>query len=147
MILYNAIETPDGTILESTHRHDYKTYIDTKSNEEYMVDGGNDYLRRSVNKVPYVELSKYCTTTTEITTIRKYFKWGTYGKNGDQPREDLRLMDLSNEHIGAILRTQTHISELVKSFFERELNYRQKNRIIIFDKIILAIPNNVCNNT
>lgn len=56
-IVYNAIQTPDGTVLESTHRHDYVTYVDSIDGKEYMVDGGQDYLRRNTGN--YIELSLY----------------------------------------------------------------------------------------
>ncbi len=38
-ILCNRIQTPDGTILTSHDRHDFKSYVD-KNGYEYMVDGG-----------------------------------------------------------------------------------------------------------
>ena len=37
-LVYNAIRTPDGTVIESMHRHDYKAYLD-KNGKEYMVMG------------------------------------------------------------------------------------------------------------
>ena len=56
-LISNKIRTPDGTILQSFNRHDYKTYIDANG-FEYMVDGGIDYLRRIiVDDAPYEELS------------------------------------------------------------------------------------------
>ena len=58
-IICNQIRTPDGTILISHTVHDYKEYKD-KNGLVYMVDGGNDYLRRTVHKeAPYEELTIY----------------------------------------------------------------------------------------
>ena len=37
-LIYNAIRTPDGTVLESRHKHDYQEYQDANG-LEYMVDG------------------------------------------------------------------------------------------------------------
>lgn len=54
-ILLNRIKTPDGTILTSYHRHDYKTYID-KSRLTFSVDGGTAYLKRSVGFSPVFTL-------------------------------------------------------------------------------------------
>ena len=60
-IVCNRIQTPDGTILISQHRHDYQIYTD-KNGLEYMVDGGCDYLRRNVHyEAPHTELSVYDT--------------------------------------------------------------------------------------
>ena len=45
-IIINAIETPDGTVLISAHRHDYRDHTDANGSY-YAVDGGHDYLKRS----------------------------------------------------------------------------------------------------
>lgn len=48
-ILYNAIMTPDGTILESWSPHDFVTHTD-KNGNFYFVDGGlQGYNRRSAH--------------------------------------------------------------------------------------------------
>ena len=56
-IILNSIRTPDGTILVSTHRHDYVSYKDANG-ALYVIDGGNDYLKRNISG-PYEELSLY----------------------------------------------------------------------------------------
>ncbi len=121
-IVSNRIRTPDGTILESRHRHDYVTYVD-KNGKEYMVDGGLDYLRRNVHDdAPYEELSVY--DDAPYALIREVFKWGTRGKDGRQPLTYVPLKDLTNDHIEAILETQIHISEHIRKLFIGELTFR-----------------------
>jgi hypothetical protein len=44
----NRLQTPDGKILESKHRHDYVEHRD-KNGKFYFLDGGLDYARVSAN--------------------------------------------------------------------------------------------------
>lgn len=121
----NKIQTPDGTVLESTHIHDYKTHKDEVSGEVYMTDGLGAYVRRTVNIVPYVDLS--VTTESSHEEIREVFTWGTYGKDGNQPRTEVKLKDMQTEHIEAILLTQKHIfGTYVEDLFINELEYRKQ---------------------
>jgi hypothetical protein len=128
-IVSNRIRTPDGTILESMHRHDYVTYLDANG-KEYMVDGGLDYLRRNVHDdAPYEELSVY--DDALHVEIRNVFKWGTRGKDGKQPLTYVPLKDLTTEHIEAILDTQTHIASHIRQIFINELNFRNSEAYIV----------------
>jgi hypothetical protein len=122
-ILRNAICTPDCTVLESKHRHDYRTHRDEVSGQTYMVDGGLDYLKRSVNSVPADDWS--VTSKDDFEVVREVFTWGSYGKDGKQPRTEVKLKDMTIEHIQAILRTQQHIKgSVVEQLFKQELLYR-----------------------
>ena len=122
-IVLNQIRTPDGTILRSMNRHDYRTYID-KNGKEYMVDGGNEYLRRNVYEdAPYDELSIYADDSFDV--IRRSLHWGTYGPKGDQPRRYVALCDLSDAHIEAILYTQAQVQGQMREWFLREITSRE----------------------
>lgn len=97
----NAIRTPDGTIIYSRSVHDYRTHVDANG-EEYMVDGGLEYLRRSVVKdAPHEELAVESTQPFEI--IREALEWGTYGKDGKDSLRYIRLCDMSDEHIAKVI--------------------------------------------
>jgi hypothetical protein len=122
-IICNRIITPDGTMIKSRHRHDYVSYTDANG-ETYVVDGGNDYLRRSQNKEPATEASVYSTDKHEL--IREVIEWGTRGKNGDEPLHYVTLTQMTSEHIEAILETQNHISPELRKIFEQELRYRNR---------------------
>jgi hypothetical protein len=120
-IVCNRIITPDGTVLQSHHRHDYVTYTD-QNGLEYMVDGGNDYMRRNIHDdAPYTEMS--LTTDDPFGAIRQGFTWGTRGKDGKQPLTWVPLCELDVEHIVAIMETQT-LADYVTELFEKELEYR-----------------------
>jgi len=118
--LLNRIKTPDGTILTSYNRHDYLTHKDAITKEVLMVDGGNDYARRHVGT--YEELSVY--DDGSHITRRSALHWGTRGKDNKQPLTYKPIKDLDSDHIEAILRTQTQISEFYKQVFKDELKYR-----------------------
>jgi hypothetical protein len=110
----NALKTPDGTILESHGRHDYISHID-KNGETYMTDGGLSYIRRSVNKENYEDLS--VSATAPFETIRESFSWGTYGKDGKQPLTWKLLKDMESDHIYAVLQTQS-LDEKVREWMK-----------------------------
>ena len=119
-LLLNRIKTPDGTILTSYNRHDYLTHKDAITKEVLMVDGGNDYVRRNIGT--YEELSVY--DDGSHITRRSALHWGTRGKDNKQPLTYKPIKDLDSDHIEAILRTQTQISEFYKGVFKEELKYR-----------------------
>ncbi len=126
-ILYNAIKTPDGTILHSKNRHDYITYID-KNGYEYMVDGGNDYLRRNVVKeAPHKDISVYDDGKHE--TRREVIYWGVnYDKDMNKLSETLwkPIKYLNIDHIQAILDGgYAKNNSFYLEIFEEELKYRK----------------------
>jgi hypothetical protein len=126
-IICNAIMTPDGTYLRSYNRHDYKEHLDKVSGEVYIVDGGNDYLRRSVNTTPAKPMDVYLSDTFE--TIRRNFVWKSYGKNGEHIPHGvyIYLFAMDTDHIHAILETQTQLKgSYVEKLFKQELAYRKE---------------------
>ena len=125
-ILHNSIRTPDGTILTSRSVHDYVVYDDANG-LQYMVDGGRNYLRRTVHKDhPYEELCIYVGDPHE--KIREVFTWGTYGKDGCQPLQFVLLKDLSDNHIQAIIDTQNHMPAYLMDMFINEQRYRKNGK-------------------
>ena len=124
LILKNSIRTPDGTVLESWHRHDFVSHTDANG-KNYFVDGGRDYLRRSANGDE--ECLSIMADADDHEFCRQHFMWGTYGKDGKQPFHRVALADMSTEHVKAVLRTQTQISYDVRRLFENELMYRERN--------------------
>lgn len=122
MTIASFIITPDGTKLQSFHRHDYKTHKDAVTGEEYMIDGGTDYQRTNVNKVP---AEAYLITMDDPHHLRRHnFHWGSYGKDGKQPLRWIALEDMETDHILAVLknaRPAPHVVEL----FNAELEWRK----------------------
>lgn len=132
-LILSRIQTPDGTILTSYHRHDYVTHTDANG-EEYILDGGNDYQRTSVNIEPYKDLSVWSDAPYEI--IRESFHRGGRGKNGDEPLKWVPLSEMSDEWIKNCI-TYNDERGMSKSYanylYCKELKYRQRMNIKIED--------------
>jgi hypothetical protein len=100
-IILNQIKTPDGTVLKSIHRHDYVTHTDANG-LEYMVDGGSEYLRRTVHEdAPYEELTVY--EDAPFEEIREAFHRGGRGKDGTEPLTWVPMSKMSDEWLLACI--------------------------------------------
>lgn len=132
-IVLNRIITPDGTVMESNHVHDYKEYTDTNG-DVYVIDGGNDYLRRSVNTVPYTEWSVYSDAPYE--TLRYAVKRGGRGKDGTEPLKWVPLAIMSNKWLENCIdyNAERGMDDSFSSeMYRKELEYREKFNIYIGD--------------
>ena len=132
-LILSKIQTPDGTILTSHHRHDYVTHTDING-ETYMLDGGNDYQRTSVNKESFKDLSIWSDAPYEI--IRENFHRGGRGKNGDEPLKWVPLSEMSDEWVKNCIEYNDNLG-MGKSYanylYCKELRYRQRMGIKIED--------------
>ena len=99
-LLHSSIRTPDGTILTSKHRHDYVSYVD-KNGLTYILDGGTDYIRTSINVEKAEDLSLYSDDAHE--KLREVISRGGRGKNGDEELKYVLLKDIDDEWLQAII--------------------------------------------
>ena len=98
-LIANALRTPDGTVLESKSRHDYKEYVDANG-KTYMIDGGLDYHRRSANG----DEENMCMYDDEPhETQVQVLTWGTYGINGDQPLQYKTIAEMETGHLESVI--------------------------------------------
>lgn len=126
-IIHNAMITPDGTPLQSLHRHDFIQHTDANG-EIYFLDGGNAYVRTSKN----IEPAHYITIYSDDphTLVRDYFNWGSYGKDGNEPLHWIPLDEMEDSHIAAIL-DNCILQDYVKEIFLNEVEYRKQNDLCI----------------
>jgi len=127
----NRWMTPDGTILESKHVHDYQGHTDAITGEYYMTDGLWYYIRTTINETPARNLC--VTSESPWEEQRSNFSWKSYGKNLEYPEgKNIFLKDMTDEHIDAVIRTQRHIQGTpVEELFLKEQEYRKANGIEI----------------
>jgi hypothetical protein len=130
-LIRNAIKTPDGTLLESLHRHDYKEYTDANG-KTYMVDGGLDYVRRSANG-DEIDLCVYVGQEGEDgydeveahEVRRNILKWGSYGIKGDQPLTFKTIARMECDHIQNVLEHCKNVAPIIKDCMIEELKRRK----------------------
>jgi len=130
-IVHNAIQTPDGTIIESRHRHDYVEHED-KNGYLYSVDGGMDYLRRGYTVPNYTELSLYEDDDFEL--IRKTVTRGGRGIDGTEPLTFVPICDMNDEWLQAaiVYNEERGMGDMVMNrIYKREQEYRKDNNIKI----------------
>lgn len=119
MILKNAVFcTKCKKEIESFYRHDFKQCPCGAC----MVDGGLDYLRRAETK----HEEDRSLESDDFGVIKANLRWGTRGKDGDQPLKYVKLVDCTTEHLHAILDTQSQILPLVRSVIHAILEDRTK---------------------
>jgi hypothetical protein len=124
-LIQNKWQTPDGTILISKHRHDYVEYTD-KNGDYYMIDGGNDYVRKSVNKE---EMKNLCIYSDGSFETDRFLLWGVnYDKNMKRllKTEFVPIKDLNTEHIWAILLTLPNMNKEYRRVMEEEILFREE---------------------
>ena len=123
-LIRNALQTPDGTIIESRSRHDYVTHTDANG-KVYVVDGGLDYQRRS-NHGDEQDCSVY--DTGDHLVRREALTWGSYGAAGDQTLTVTTIADMSTDHIKAVIRNcSSYMNLLIKEVMVAELDHRSES--------------------
>ena len=120
-LIRNALQTPDGTIIESTHRHDYVTYTDANG-KGYMVDGGLVYIRRSANG-DEIDMSLYNDQPHEVQ--RDVLTWGTYGIDGNQPLQYKTIADMDTGHLEAVVE-MGGVCPVRRKCMQKELEFRNE---------------------
>ena len=128
VIILNSMRTPDGTVLTSQHRHDYKEYKD-KNGKVYIIDGGKDYLRRSANG-DEVDLSVFY--DAPHAEVREHFVWGRkYNEKMERLSEVeyIKLKDITDGHLEALVSfTAEGYPAYVNPLFRAEYLYRESLR-------------------
>jgi hypothetical protein len=129
-MVYNAMKTPDGTVIVSQHRHDYQSYTDANG-KEYMIDGGLSYIRASAHGDEEL-LTIYA--DDDFEDVRQVFCRGSRGPNGDQPLTWIPLCEMSDAHLEATIKYCKELpsSQNNRAFFDlyiQEQNYRSVNDI------------------
>jgi len=139
-IIYNAIQTPDGTIISSDHRHDYVTHED-KNGKTYAVDGGQDYLRRTGDISDCKDLSMYLEPwSSEFhERARKVVKRGGRGKNGDQPITWVPICEMNDNWVLATIEYNTERGMSIESSWFTNLLVKEQEYRELYDISISEI--------
>lgn len=123
-MIQNAVyDVVNGIWYKSDHVHDYVSI--PVGNGWTFIDGGTEYRRTSMNfsKLEgFEEWSLY--ESSPYDQVKKRLLWGTYGISGKDPLRWVPLCHCSNDHLNAILNTQSHISPLYRTIINEILRDR-----------------------
>jgi hypothetical protein len=128
MLLHNSIQCPDGTILVSKHKYDFKSHTQ-EDGREYFVDGGLDYQRIGYSDKEYVDLSVRSDDPHE--KIREHFEWVRRMNEQGQmlPKSEVvKLKDITDSHLMALVEyTKEGYPEEINKVFVDEIEFRKTN--------------------
>lgn len=126
-LIYSAIKCPDGVVLESKHVHDCVQHLD-KNGETYVLDGGTDYIRRSINKEEAEDLSLYSDSPHE--QIREVVSRGGHGIDGTEPLRYVLLKDIPNDWLQAIIDYEElhRPGNFYIQYYKLEQNFRKNEK-------------------
>lgn len=114
-----------GTVLQSIHRHDYKT---CKCDNETMIDGGLDYQRYGGIDLSMVEpIAVYADES--FLKVREHMYRGGHGKDMKGVYRITRLFEMTDEHLQAVQTYPCPPWQL--KLINKEIAYRQKRNISI----------------
>lgn len=125
MLLHNSIQCPDGTILVSNYRYDFKSHTQ-EDGREYTLDGGLDYQRIGYSDKEYIDLSVRSEDPHE--KIREHFEWtrcmNEQGQMLPKP-EIVKLKDITDSHLLALVKwTKEGYPEEINKVFIDEVAFR-----------------------
>lgn len=125
-LVANIWETPDGTLLWSRFTHDFVYYVDANG-EKYLLDGGNEYIRNSIN---VEKMKSHCVYSTDPWNLqRQYILRGTFDNQGN--RIWVPLYKLSNKHLENIIKDDKEYYGRKSTVWTREMKYRKKNNLFV----------------
>lgn len=128
-IVYNAVTClVCHKTIESRHRHDYHV---CGCKNQAMVDGGHDYTRYGAE-----DMSKLLKHTYYLTDpheeLREEVTWGTYGKEGKDPLRHVKIKDMSDAHVQAVI-VYPNVTPWIVEMLQNEQAYRSTHHISITD--------------
>ncbi len=136
-IIFSAIETPDGTLISSNNRHDFKSHEDKLTGKTYSIDGGNDYQKISGD---IKDLTSYIIRSNDpISVIRCITGRAGYGPDGNGEYRACLLKDMSDDwltsSIDYVKEAQVEGCDIYADIYQRELDYRMANNLHMPDSI------------
>lgn len=125
IILYNAIQCPDGAVIESRYRYDFVMHKQ-EDGREYFVDGGKDYQRIGYSDKEFTNL--LVTTDSPHERIREVFTWVSCldaAGNRLPAYVTKYLKDLDDNHVKALVKyTAVGYPEYINKIIKDEFSFR-----------------------
>lgn len=125
-LIYNSVVCLIcGEHLVSRHRHDFQQ---CSCENGSFTDGGYDYQRWGGKDLEAIQ--SFCIYDDEPhELIRFYVERGSRGKNGDEELKYIKLKDVDNDYLKAIIKYEEELrpSNKFLNIYKTEVKYRKKN--------------------